>query len=169
MELSKSTASSLAAAGGIKHLDYLITNWMSLTIWRSWSDWGRVAASTILKIPVEGVIPTTNHLESFNAILKRKHLPAWLHSGHRLRFDSLIHILITRILPGIYNHRQAQKTYSDWLSHRFSDHAGGIDLNGLHRGLANKAKAKTEPLCWWEGPNPSRDAEAERIVSLKRI
>lgn len=165
LELSNTVASSQAASGGIKHLDYIIANWMSLAMWRSWSDWGRIAASAVLKIPVEGVIPTTNHLESFNAILKRKHLPAWLHSGHRLRFDSLIHILITRILPGIFSHRQAQRTYIGWLSLRFSSHAGGIDLIDA----SDKGKAKTVPVCWWEDPDPSRDAQAERIVSLKRI
>ena len=91
MQLSQDVSAAPAAYGGIKHIDYLIAHWMPVPMWKSWSEWGRVAASTILNIPIEGVIPTTNHLESFNSILKRKHLPAHLRSGHRLRFDSLIH------------------------------------------------------------------------------
>lgn len=136
LELDPNSAS--AAHGGIKHIDYLVSFWMPLPMWQSWSEWGRVAASTLLKIPVEGVIPTTNHLESFNAILKRKHLPAWLHSGRRLRFDSLIHILITRVLPGIYSHRKAQQEYSDWLTYRFRDNAGGENLAELHQKLTKE-------------------------------
>ncbi|KAF8057038.1 hypothetical protein FPV67DRAFT_1456570 [Lyophyllum atratum] len=162
---SFSEASSIAAGnGGIQHLDYLIANWMPLAMWRSWSDHGRLAASALLKIPVEGVLPTTNHLESFNAILKRKHLRAWLHSGHRLRFDSLILVLITRILPGIYDHRKAQRAYIDWLATRFSQHAGGVDLTARHRHLADVQ----QPLCWWY-PDEARDRQATMIVSLKRI
>ena len=75
MQLSQDVSAAPAAHGGIKHIDYLITHWMPIAMWKSWSEWGRVAASTILNIPIEGIIPTTNHLESFNSILKRKHLP----------------------------------------------------------------------------------------------
>jgi hypothetical protein len=70
MEMSKNTALHNAALGGCKHLDYLATNWMSLPMWRSWSGWGRLAATAEMNVSVQGVIPTTNHLESFNAILK---------------------------------------------------------------------------------------------------
>ena len=56
--------------GGIKHLDYLNKHWMTIPIWQSWSDFGQIHAFSVLKIPVEGVIPMTNHLELFNAILK---------------------------------------------------------------------------------------------------
>ena len=138
-------------------------------MWQSWSEWGRVAASTLLKIPVEGVIPTTNHLESFNAILKRKHLPAWLHSGRHLRFDSLIHILIMQILPGIYSHRKAQQEYSDWLTDRFRDHAGGENLAELHRKLATEQEAQRNlPVCFWP-VDPVRDAAAEQVLAYRLV
>jgi hypothetical protein len=94
-KLEKENSSAVAARGGMKHLDYLNENWVNTPLWQSWSEFGRIRASSVLKIPIDGVIPTTNHLESFNAILKRKHLAAHLHSGHRLQFDSLIHLLIT--------------------------------------------------------------------------
>ena len=80
LQMKKENA--IAARGGIKHLDYLNEHWMTISLWQSWSEFGQIRASSVLKIPVEGVIPTTNHLESFNAILKRKHLAALLHTGH---------------------------------------------------------------------------------------
>ena len=105
----------------------------------------------ITQTPIEGVIPTTNHLESFNAILKRKHLASFLHSGHRLQFDSLIHILIVRILPGIFSHRKAQVEYSEWLTLRFRTHAGGEDLVEARTQMLRDCEIqKKMALCWWE-------------------
>ncbi|KAF8804230.1 hypothetical protein BYT27DRAFT_7214085 [Phlegmacium glaucopus] len=163
--LLSDTASLPAAHGGMKHLDYLVSQWMPLPMWKSWSGWGRVAASTILKIPVEGVIPTTNHLESFNAILKRKHLAAHLHSGHRLRFDSLIHLLITRILPGVYQHRKAQHKYKQWLSTRFQSCSGGVNLFDTRQKLMRERSA---PLCWWE-KDTLRENGALEILCSNRL
>ena len=51
LELDPKSAS--AARDGIKHINYLISFWMPLPMWQSWSEWGQVAASTLLKIPVE--------------------------------------------------------------------------------------------------------------------
>ncbi len=118
-----------AAAGGEKHLSYLLQHWMPIPIWSGWSQYGRSHASQLLGVDLEGILPTTNHLESFNAILKRVHLPRWLHSGHRLRFDSFIHFTyITRILPDIYSQRRARQNYNEWLKHRFSHLPGGSSL-----------------------------------------
>ncbi|KAJ3874903.1 hypothetical protein F5051DRAFT_462323 [Lentinula edodes] len=63
-----------ALKGGLSHLDYLNKHWMSVPMWQTWSEWGHVAASVLLNVTVEDVIPTTNHLKSFNAILKRKYI-----------------------------------------------------------------------------------------------
>ncbi|KAJ4463941.1 hypothetical protein C8R41DRAFT_898716 [Lentinula lateritia] len=63
-----------ALKGSLSHLDYLNKHWMSVPMWQSWSEWGRVAASVLLNVTVEDVIPTTNHLKSFTAILKRKYI-----------------------------------------------------------------------------------------------
>jgi hypothetical protein len=43
-------------------------------LWQSWSDFGRRVVASILKYPFEGILPTTNHLKSFNGLLKQKHL-----------------------------------------------------------------------------------------------
>ncbi|KAF5381270.1 hypothetical protein D9615_008377 [Tricholomella constricta] len=166
LAISDNTAAAAAGNAGIKHLNYLTSNWMSLTMWRSWSDYGRLAASAVLKIPVDGVVPTTNHLESFNAILKRKHLHAWLRSGHRLRFDFLIFLLVTQILPNIYNHRKAQQACTDWLAFRFSRFSGGVNLAQVNQCL--RSNESSPKVCWWIA-DETRDKDATRIVSLQRI
>lgn len=142
---------------------------MTVPLWESWSEFGRIRASSVLKIPVDGVIPTTNHLESFNAILKRKHLAAHLHSGHRLRFDVLIHLLITQVLPDIFKHRKAQADYNNWLALRFREQAGGIDLVEAHKCEANERNARKKvPVCWWAN-HANRDSAAKEIISSRRI
>jgi hypothetical protein len=91
-----------AAAAGVLFLDYLDKIWLPRELWMSWSRFGRQEASKLLGIPVEGVIPTTNHLESFNGVLKNGHVQGLQRYGRRLRFDVFIFYLITRILPFIY-------------------------------------------------------------------
>ena len=157
------------AQGGQKHLNYLTANWMPLALWQSWSEFGRMSASALLKIPVEGVIPTTNNLESFNGLLKRKHLATWLRSGHRLRFDFLINILITRILPAVYSHRKAQRQYKQWLGSRFKDHVGGTNLSELHAALVKERSAQRNiPICWWDA-DIERDRSAQNLVISSQL
>ncbi|KAJ3808035.1 hypothetical protein F5876DRAFT_79151 [Lentinula aff. lateritia] len=141
-----------ALKGGLSHLDYLDKHWMLVPMWQSWSEWGRVTASVLLNVSVEDVIPTTNHLESFNAILKRKYIWSWLHSGHRLRFDVLIMLLITQILPDIFKRWLSRKNHRLWVIQRFKDAAGGIDLQELQEKLqAHKLELEAQAcrVCWW--------------------
>ena len=63
-----------ALKSGVTYINYLSEMWMPESLWQSWSQKGCSVASTILKIPIEGVLPTTNHLESFNSVLKQKHI-----------------------------------------------------------------------------------------------
>ena len=142
---------------------------MPLALWQSWSEFGRVSASTLLKIPVEGVIPTTNHLESFNGLLKRKHLATWLRSGHRLRFDFLINILIIRILPEVYSHRKARQQYKQWLGSRFKDQSGGTNLADLHATLVKeRLEQRNTPICWWDADS-ERDKSAQHLVNFRQL
>ncbi|TFK47677.1 hypothetical protein OE88DRAFT_1596329, partial [Heliocybe sulcata] len=62
------------AEKGLEHLRYLEDYWLREELWQSWSDFGRQHASELLGIPVEGVLTTTNHLESFNGVFKNKYL-----------------------------------------------------------------------------------------------
>ncbi|KAJ7033561.1 hypothetical protein C8F04DRAFT_1260815 [Mycena alexandri] len=74
-------------------INYLDTYWTTDNLWKSWSDYGRTVLSSLLNRPAEGVTPTTNHLESFNRVLKRVHLRRWQNGGRRIRVDILIHAL----------------------------------------------------------------------------
>jgi hypothetical protein len=71
-------------------------------LWQSWSHYGRIQAASCLGIPIDGVLPTTNHLERFNGVFKNKYLTQWQHSGRRLHFDVLVFHLIQHILPHIF-------------------------------------------------------------------
>ena len=64
-QLESCTEATAAACAGISFLDYLSETWMALPMWSSWSHWGRLIAASLMNVPVEGVVPTTNHLESF--------------------------------------------------------------------------------------------------------
>lgn len=158
-----------AAKAALLYIDYLTATWMPEPLWQSWSQKGRSVASAILKIPVQGVLPTTNHLESFNGLLKRKYIPRWQRSGSRLRFNFFIHILITSILPDIFATRLSHHHYHMWLSSRFADHAGGVNLVEVRKLRAAEAPVATiGQLCWWEA-DARRDDEAWAIVQTHRL
>lgn len=167
--LHQGSAGHTAAKAAISYLDYLMSTWMAEPLWQSWSQKGRSVASAILKIPIEGVLPTTNHLESFNGLLKRKYIPRWQRSGSRLRFDFLIRILIIDILPSIFASRISHQQYRMWLASRFTDHAGGVNLVELKKLRAPEVPHQPKAtLCWWI-PDAKRDNEAHAIVQLCRL
>lgn len=77
--------------------------------------------------------------------------------------------MITRILPGIFSHRKAQKEYSDWLTLRFQHHAGGENLVLIHdQYRKDRDLQKRIPVCWWQ-IDPLRDAAAREAVALGRL
>lgn len=96
------------ADGALNHLEYLSTYWLRLSLWESWSKAGRVKAAKRLGRPINDILPTTNHLEAFNGVLKRKHLRRGQHGGHRLRVDVLVHLLIVHALPSIFQQREVE-------------------------------------------------------------
>lgn len=59
---------------GLAHLHYLSEGyWMKdESLWRSWSAYGHQYAAVLLHCEIDGVLTTTNRLESFNGILKHK-------------------------------------------------------------------------------------------------
>ena len=158
----------VAASAGLNHIKYLTETWMPVSLWSGWSKKGHIEASIRLNIPVDGVIPTTNHLEAFNGILKRKHIHRWQRAGKRLRFDLFVYLLATQILPGIFAHRSMQEQYYSWLSNRFSAKAGGIDLVAVQRKPmpARAPVAPIVPVAWWypEADEP-RVNEAKYMIS----
>ncbi|KAJ3966696.1 hypothetical protein EV361DRAFT_766651, partial [Lentinula raphanica] len=160
-----------SAEAGIEHLRYLEDYWLKLSLWQSWSEWGRLAAAAAIKIPVEGIIPTTNHLESFNMVLKKKYIEQHLRSGHRLRFDLLIALLITDILPKVYSRRRAMREHTSWLDTRFFKGAGAQNLSELQEKLSASRQEQARILrsvCWWS-TNVKQDAQAREILQLNRL
>ncbi|KAJ3857308.1 hypothetical protein EV368DRAFT_25110, partial [Lentinula lateritia] len=141
-----------ASEAGLDHLHYIQSYWMPRPLWESWSECGRIAAAARIGVAVEGIIPTTNHLESFNAVLKRKYIQRYLRSGHRLRFDILILLLISQILPQIFRRRNAQREYRAWLTSRFHSSAGGQDLllvQQRHHEDQKEYARQLRSVCWW--------------------
>ncbi|HEV7738442.1 MAG TPA: hypothetical protein VGO47_13870, partial [Chlamydiales bacterium] len=84
--LSSEPTATTAANAGLKYLAYLESTWMPEALWRSWSQLGRIQASQRLNIPVNKIATTTNHLEAFNGVLKRKLIYQFQKGNHRLRF-----------------------------------------------------------------------------------
>lgn len=152
-----------ASDKGLIHLNYLSSYWVTDALWKSWSDYGRHIAGHILKCPFEGVLPTTNHLESFNGILKNKHLKRWQRSGRRLRVDVLIKVLIMQILPAIFLQRSMEKAEKDRFYTRIHALPGGSAV------LTQRQKPIAKVLYSYHAPDPSRDVSAASIIEANQI
>ncbi|KAJ3832256.1 hypothetical protein F5878DRAFT_505339, partial [Lentinula raphanica] len=144
------------AEAALKHLTYILEYWMPENMWQSWSSRGRHAASARIGIPIDDMIPTTNHLESFNSVLKRKFIGSWLRTGRRLRVDLLIYILIARILPDIFARRLSRLEHRTWLTERFQ--ARGADLVSIQQQNSDRIVA------WWP-EDESRQKSAQKLAS----
>ncbi|KZT18813.1 hypothetical protein NEOLEDRAFT_1173364 [Neolentinus lepideus HHB14362 ss-1] len=154
-----------AARVGAQYLDYLSATWMPKSLWQGWSLKARMVASTILGVPVESIITMTNHLESFNHVLKNKYIPQWQHSGAHLWFDFLIHILIIRILPEIFATRRHRQQYQNWVNLQFEKYAGGTNLSKVLQEERRVLQAiqKGSKACWWAADH-QRDELAVAIL-----
>ncbi|KAF8960687.1 hypothetical protein BDZ97DRAFT_1760510 [Flammula alnicola] len=156
--------------GAISYLQYFQANWMDTTIWSSWSQNGRDRAAVVLKRAVDGVLPTTNHLEAFNCILKRKYIPQWQRSGNRLRFDVFIHHLVFKILPVIFAQRRMKREHASWVNTRFSAASGGHVLQAEKRnGNSSKLKGSAGAVLAWFAPETNRDAKARNLFLADRL
>lgn len=158
-------------SGALKHLEYLDTYWIRDMLWRSWSRAGRLQAAVVMKRPVNEVLPTTNHLESFNSVLKRKHLRRWQNSGRRLRLDILVRVLILHALPSIFE----QRAIEDMESHRWESllhtvPGGSAIVNSMRKPqpAAATAVTVTPPLAYWID-DEDRDRGAAALVTNGQI
>lgn len=166
---------STMTKGAISYVNYLSSFWLSRSLWESWSAFGRIMASRILEIPLEGVIPTTNHLEAFNGVLKHKYIHQYQKNGRRIRFDLLIMLLITRILPCIYTQRSIEREYYDWLSVRFGSQLQTRELIEVKKSKKitnsdNPALRREYAITWWSPDSQVHyHAIAQAIISHQRI
>jgi hypothetical protein len=165
--LSQDTHSKKSGEAGLAFLNYFQSTWLSPDLWKSWSRKGRLKAAALLNVDIEGVLPTTNHLEPFNGVLKRKHITQWQRAGRQLRFDVLIYRLIVKILPSIYARQRMISQFHCWKSERFSHTMGDVILVSTSRSPKKKPQP-TPPLAWYE-PDPKRDSMAQDIFKLARI
>lgn len=69
------------------------------------SNRGRHIAAALLGCTFEGVLPTNNHLESFNEVLKNKGLHRWQRNNRPLHLDVLLRLLALKILPSLFDQR----------------------------------------------------------------
>ncbi|EJD36416.1 hypothetical protein AURDEDRAFT_130079 [Auricularia subglabra TFB-10046 SS5] len=149
------------------HISYLDSFWLKEDLWRSWADYGRQHAAAALGCPVAAVAPTSNHLESFNRVLKHKHLRRWQNGGRRLRLDVLLMLLTTRILPSIYDQRRFLAEQQAALNAQIARLPGGQALLDARIRAAAKT-APSQPVAWYN-ESPTRDAAAVALLAHKQI
>ena len=150
------------AEQGSKHLDYLKKEWLRIELYNSWSQYGPKIASSAFGIPVDGVLTMTNHLESFNGLLKKTHLEDWRKSGWQLHIDTFVNFLIMSICPKIFCRLSMEASYKIWLKERFPQ---------VHTTQVNPpagAKKTLDIKCaYWQ--DQTRDKEAKQIIKNHRI
>ena len=103
------------AEKGLLHLQYLSSYWHSFDLW---VNFGQCSAARILGCEFEGVLLTTNHLESCNGLLERQHLQRWRRRGRRLCLDVLIKVVIIDVLPAIFEQipdTKKRKHIREWV------------------------------------------------------
>lgn len=156
------------ASNALAHLHYLGEGyWMKAeALWRSWSDYGRRYAAILLRCDIEGVLTTTNHLESFNGILKRKHLRRWQRGNRRLRVDILVKLLVTKILPAIFEQRSLELQEDDRWRRLLLTLPGGATLVGELSSTTGQAKL---PPVAYLVPNESRDQAAAQLLQENQM
>lgn len=141
---------------------------MPKPLWDGWSTEGRTHAAEILGVDISSVLSTTNHLESFNGVLKRKHIAQWQRSGQRLRFDVLVFRLILYVLPNVYAQSRLRRSFETWKEQRFS---GAASTQGVSRQTrqGDPTLKERSPTIAWYAPDSVRDGLAQDFVRLGHI
>lgn len=155
-----------AIEGALEHLRYLEEYWMREALWQSWSRCGHIVAAQLLGRDVDKVIPTTNHLESFNSVLKRKHIGCRQKGGRKLRLDVLLHIFVFSALPSIFKQRQLEDREAARRQRQYLRLAGGKEL--VQRQTVSRPRPKLEPIAYYI-PDERRDAAAALLVEHRQI
>ena len=160
--------SESSGRAGLKYTEYLEATWMAESLWNSWSEEGRSRAAAVLGVDIGDVLPTTNHLESFNGVLKRKHIGQWQHSGRKLRFDVLVFRLILYIMPNIYAQFRLAHSFMTWKKERFASIADARGISRQLRAVGNTVQVPPGAIAWYP-PDPVRDGFAKDIARLRLI
>lgn len=148
------------------HIEYLDSYWLREALWQSWARWGRIEAAKRLGCEINEVVPTTNHLESFNGVLKRRHLVRWQQGKRRLRMDVLIHVLVFNILPSIFRQRRIEDLEQARSRAKLSRVPGGEAI--LERQATSRQSVHVNPTAYLS-PDPSRDSAAQALIANKQV
>ncbi|KAF7794177.1 hypothetical protein EIP86_005308, partial [Pleurotus ostreatoroseus] len=114
---------------------------------------------------VDGVLPTTNHLESFNRVFKYRHLPTAQRGGRRLRVDVLLQQLIMKILPSIFEFRALEEEEEARWEAQLSRLPGG---DALLKAMEQRKAADLPPVAYLVA-DVRRDAAATNILQSKQV
>ncbi|KAG8942887.1 hypothetical protein FRC03_002837, partial [Tulasnella sp. 419] len=169
--LSQYLETQACGQAALQYLRYLKQYWLFPELWASWSKAGRVRAGEVMNCRIEGVLPTTNHLESFNRILKQDYIKRFQKGGKRLRFDIFLYYLILRIIPSIFDHFQSYEEHLSWIASRF-------DGQTFQQRSSGSSRISAHPIAWIPKSNDSRGQardssrhkkEGEDIAQLNRV
>ncbi|KAI8974268.1 hypothetical protein BD414DRAFT_517646 [Trametes punicea] len=168
-------ADDVAAISGARaHLEYLVGYWLSDSLWKSWSEYGRQTAAKLLGCEVDGVIPTTNHLESFNGVLKNKHVRRWQRGGRRLRVDVLLHLFVFSVLPSVFEGRALEEKEDQRIEAQLRSLPGGDNLIRQMRTRHGEPSTSSAPSLRpsphaYLTPDAARDASATLLLENNQI
>ncbi|KAH9922232.1 uncharacterized protein B0H18DRAFT_1121050 [Fomitopsis serialis] len=160
-----------AADTVVEFVSYLRATWMPYALWRSWAKRGKEDAAKRMNVQIAAILPTTNHLESFNGSLKRKYIPQWQHSGHRLRLDVLLVCMSLDIMPRVYARQRMLSQFEVWKKDRFEIAAGGVPIQRASRmhNLAGPAGQGSVHAYTWYEEDERRDQEAYQIYHRQSL
>lgn len=168
LSLDPNVCISDAANACLNFIAYLRKGWLQgEEFFSSWPAAGRHAAAKDLNIPVAHVLNTTNHLESFNNVLKNGHIASHKRNGHRLRIDSFLTLLVNRIIPDIYNMRMIEN--EDIVHKREMIFRADPDFKARLRATAKSVVMEKDVSLAWQDPEEprfaAREIDAEEIIS----
>ena len=166
--MSTDPKSESSGRAGLKYIKYIEATWMPQSLWNSWSEEGRSQSAVALGVDIGDVLPTTNHLESFNGVLKRKHIGQWQHSGRKLRFDVLVFRLVLHIMPNIYAQFHLIHSFQTWKKEHFENVAGVQGVSRQLRTVDSIVQIPSGTIAWYP-PDPIRDGFAKDIARLRLI
>jgi hypothetical protein len=167
------------ANGAYNYVVYLRSHWVTQALFYAWAETGRLQLANALGVPLGNIVNTSNHLESFNNVLKNGWLRRCQAGPRRLRTDVLLALLITRIIPGIFRTRAVAQRQRTWLARLLDGMLEGQEGNGgqdrrqrdrERRALVRVGLARM--LAWLdpaEDPNNPRQVAGQDVFARGRV
>ncbi|KAF8601407.1 hypothetical protein BDV93DRAFT_408933, partial [Ceratobasidium sp. AG-I] len=157
-EMTEDSRWKSSAQKALKHVSYLSRTWMREELWVSLSDYGRSIAALKTGLAPLDIASTTNHLESFNGVLKTGLIAKAAHGHRLLRCDVLLVLLIKEIIPSIFQRRRVQAKEDALMEATLATAPGGVKFLAHRRAR----KASQIPVAYLS-PDERRDHEAKHL------